>query len=165
MILIHLEVIYILEQSLQHLICGDYIIKAHQRNCVAYSGVVSVKRNDIGNAHILKLLKRYSTVKRLSVVSSVLSSAVKYRCDNVDTVSLTADSLYDTLEVLEVIVGRHTVHSAEQWIFKAVVAKIGNNINIITSYSVLDKSLTVTGRKSGAFILNEKIIIIVACFP
>ena len=42
-------------------------------------GVVSVKRNDIGNAHILKFLKRYSAVKRLSVVSSVLSSAVKYK--------------------------------------------------------------------------------------
>ena len=149
MILVNNEVGEISEHRLEHLIRRHYVIKTHQRNCIAYSRVVSVNGDNIGNAHSLELLKRYCAVEGLTIASSVLASAVKQRHDHIDTVGLSACRLDNSHQIHVVIVGGHAVLLVEELILAAIV-----------SYVYKDKQiLGVAGLETRALALDHVIVV------
>ncbi len=93
----NVKLINLLKHCFKHLIRRHNIIKSHKRHRVAYSRIVSVKGNQIGYSHRLKLLKHYRTVQRLAVVSSMLSAAVKYGHYHAYSVGFSAHCLNNAL--------------------------------------------------------------------
>ena len=160
MILVDDEVGEILEHCLEHLIARHYVVEAHQRNRVAYSGVVRVNGNDVLNAHSLHLLECNSAVQGLTVASSVLTAAVEQRHDYVDTVRLTACSLDYSHQIHVVIVRGHAVLLVEKLVFAAVVSYVNKYKQILTANGALDESLCVAGLESRALALDHVIIVL-----
>ena len=79
--LIQRNIGHVLHQRLDHLVGRLYVIKAIERDRVLNSRIVCVKRNNIGNTHINKLLKHKRAVKRFSSASLVLSALVEHGHD------------------------------------------------------------------------------------
>ena len=154
--LVALKIRQCFEHGLEHLIGGNDVIKAHQRNGIADTRVMRIEGHDIGNAHCLQLLQCYSAVERLAVVAAVLSAAVEDRHDDVDSVCLAGCCLNDALEILEMIVRAHGILHAEVVIGHAVVAHVGDDEQILAADGLLDHALAVTGGETRALTLYEE---------
>ena len=74
----------------------------------------------------------------------MLSAAVEYRHDNADTVSLTACSLDYSLEILEMIVGRHSILMTEVVILYVIISYVNDYEKVFSADGRLDKALSVT---------------------
>ena len=158
-ILVNNEVGEISEHRLEHLIRRHYVIKTHQRNCIAYSRVVSVNGDNVGNAHSLELLKRYCAIEGLTIASSVLASAVKQRHDHIDTVGLSACRLDNSHQIHVVIVGGHAVLLVEELILAAIVSYVYKDKQILAADGAPDKSLGVAGLETRALALDHVIVV------
>ena len=60
------------QQRFHDLIGREEVVEAHQRHCVLYTGVVSVKGHHVGNAHSSQLLEHYGAIQRLPIAAAVL---------------------------------------------------------------------------------------------
>ena len=63
MIGINLKVMYVVQKTLNELICRLYRLETVERYSILNSGVVSIKGDDVVYAHIYKLLKSQCTIK------------------------------------------------------------------------------------------------------
>ena len=95
-----------------------------QRNCILYTGVVSIKSDDVVYTHAYQLLQCQCTVQRLTGSSLVLTTLVQERHDDRNTTGLTTDCCDDTLQILIVIIGRHMILITTQGISHGVVQYI-----------------------------------------
>ena len=153
-----------LEHCLQHLIRRHHIVKAHQRNSIVHSGVVCIYSQDVGNAHALQFLQCAGAVQGFPVIPAMLTTAVQNRHNHIDTVCLTADSLNNPLQILIVVIRRHSVFLIVHLILNVIVAHIYNDEQISAADSRLNQSLAVARRKPRAFTLNQKRVYVIAAF-
>ena len=154
-----------LNECLDHLICRTNVIKTAERNSVLYSGVMSIKGNDVGNTHIDELLKRGSAVERLSAGSVVLTSAVKHRHNYGNSACLTADSTDNSLEIAIVIIGAHGYGLTVHLVGNTVVKAVNDDINVVTAHGLPNKSLTFAGTETRAISLNNEAFILYVPTP
>ena len=146
------------EQLFEHLIGRHQIVKAHQRDGVLHTGVVSIEGDDVGDSHALQLLQSGRAVERLAVVAAMLTAAVEDRHDHVDPVRLAAGRLDDTLEILKMVVGRHHVFLAEHGVGAVVVAYVHHDEQVHAAHAFTQHTLAVARRKARAARLDQKIL-------
>ena len=116
---------------------------------------MSIKGDDVLDAHGLQLLQSERAVEALAVVAAVLAAAEEDRHDYAQTVRLAAGRLDETLEILEMIVRAHAVLLAEHVVLAAVVSHVDEKIKIHPTDGILDQALAVAGLKAGAFAIND----------
>ena len=80
----------------------------------------------------------------------MLTAAVQAGHDDGAAVAFTGSRLDQTLQVGEMIIRRHMVHTAEQLVGQAVVAGVHHKIQVIAAQTFLDETLCVTGLEAGA---------------
>ena len=157
MIPVGLQVGIAAEQSLQRLVGGNNVVKAHDRHGVLHAGVVRVKGDDVGNAQLAQLLKGHGTVQGFAVIAPVLAAAVQQGHDDVDAVCFAARRLDDPLQILKMVVGGHGVFLAEQLVGAAVIAHIHQDEQVVTANAGFDDALAVTGGEAGTLRLHQEI--------
>ena len=145
-----------MQQAFEHLIGGHHVVQAHQGDGVLHPGIVGVKGNEIGNAHMPHFLEHDRTVQGLPVVSPVLPAAIQQRHDHVDSVRLSLSCLNQALQVLIMVIRRHMVFIAKQLIRAVIIAHIRQNKQVRTPNSGLDEPLSVSGGKPGTFCFNQE---------
>ena len=77
-------------QRLDHLVMRKNIFKAAVGDRVLNSGVMSVERNNVGDAHIHKFSKRDCAVERFSGSAAVLAPFVEHRHNDGDAAGFSA---------------------------------------------------------------------------
>ena len=155
-IVVGMEIGDVFEKSLENLIGGHNVIEAHQGYGVLHAGVVRVEGDYAGNAHALKLLQHYCAVERFAICTAMLTATVEQRHNYADSVCLSADRLNDSLKILIVVVGRHTVDATEIVVGAAIVSDVDENEDVVTANGGFDQSLSVTRGKAGTLILDEE---------
>ena len=93
MVAVGLYVRLVVEQRFENLIIRYHVVKPHKGHCVLNPRIMRVKRNEVGHAHVPKLLQRDRAIQRFPVAAAVLPAAVQHRHDYVDAVRLAAGSL------------------------------------------------------------------------
>ena len=117
---------------------------------------MSVERDDLGYAHRNEFLQHLSAVQRFARVAAMLTSAVKAGHHDRDRLRLAARSGYDAFEIGIMIVRRHMVLEPEHIVSDRIVAHIAEDIKILASHSLHDKSLAVARSKSRAYVLDKE---------
>ena len=136
-VLVQHDIRNMLEQSLQCLVRGNYIIKAHQGNRILYTRIMCVKGNNLRYSHVLQLLQSHCAIEGFSGILTMLTAAVQDRHDHIDTMRLTADSLNRTLQIRKMLVRRHGNLVSKHVITAVVVARIADDINVQSSYGMV----------------------------
>ena len=142
-------------QFLQDLVIGDDIIESHQRYGVLYHGLVCVEGQQVGDAHVLEFLQHDGTVQGLAEAALVLTSAIQDRHDDGDTVSLASYGLDDPLQILIMIVRRHMILIAKQVVGAPVIAYIYEDVQVSSTYGLIDDALGIAGLETGAGGFND----------
>ena len=137
----------IVQKTFYKLIGRPYRLKAGERDRVLDSCVVRVEGDDIVNAHPDKLLKSDGAVKGFSAASLMLPAFVEEGHNDGDPPRLSADSGDDPLQILEMIVRRHTVRMPAERIGQTVVADIDQKIKVGAPDRFLDHRLSFAGTK------------------
>ena len=115
-----------------------------------------VESQNVGNAHLLKLLQHVCAVQRLAVAAAVLTAAVKQRHHNVNAVCLTTCRLNETLQILIMVIRGHVVLVAEVVVGQAIIAYVYNKEQVIAAHGRLDKALAVAGRETRAAVFDDE---------
>lgn len=115
-----------------------------------------VESQNVGNAHLLKLLQHVCAVQRLAVAAAVLTAAVKQRHHDVNAVCLTTCRLNETLQILIMVIRGHVVLVAEVVVGQAVIAYVYNKEQVIAAHGRLDKTLAVAGRETRAAVFDDE---------
>ena len=153
---------FLLDECLDHLIRGTDTVKAGQRNSILNACVVSVKGDDVGNAHGDQFLQAHCTVEGFACGALVLSAFIEHRHDNGNSSCLTADSTDDTLQISEMIIGGHgnllTVHG----VGFAVVEAVGDDINVMSAHGIVKHTLCFAGTESGAVCRDDEVFCVLA---
>ena len=123
----------ILKHSLDHLIRASDVLKAVKRDGILYSRVVRIEGDEVGNTHIDELLKRKSTVERLSTGSLMLSALVEHGHNYADPSCLTAYCADNTLKILEMVVGTHRYGLTVHLVLDTVIENVAYNVNVVTT--------------------------------
>ena len=153
------QIRHVLDQRLDHLIGGLYVIKSGERNCVLHSGIVCIKGEDVGNTHIGQLLQHHGAVQRLSGASLVLSALVQHGHDYVDTSCLAADGADDSLQIGKMIVGTHGNGLTVHLIGDAVIEHVANNEYVSAAHSIVKQTLTLAASETGTFRSDREALI------
>ena len=164
-ILIEAQLRHMAQKCLQNLIGGHYVIKTHQRHSVHQPRVVSVKGDDILNTHTLQLLQRDGAVQTLTDNTTVLPSAVQTGHNDRHAVSSAGNSLNQTLQVREMVIGGHMVLLTKQVVGQAVITGIHNEENVVTPNGLLDQAFGIAALETRAVAVNEKCFLLNANFP
>jgi len=148
-----------LDKSFDHLIGGTYVVKSTERNSILNSGIVSVKGDNVGNAHVDKLLQRGSTVKRLAGGSVMLTSAIKHGHNYGNSAGLTADSADNSLKIAIVIVGAHGNGLTVHLVGNTVIEAVNDNVNVVTAHRLTNEAFAFAGTETGAIGFNDEAFI------
>ena len=92
-LLAEVDIRYMVQQALEHLIGGHNVIEAHQGHSVHYAGVMSIKSNNVLNAHGAQLLQSVSAVQAFAADAAMLAAAIQTGHDHADTVRTAGNSL------------------------------------------------------------------------
>ena len=92
------------EQTFDKLVNRLNGLKTFQRDCILHTRVVSIKGNDIVNAHADQFVQCQCTVQRFSSGTFVLTALVKERHDDIDTSCFSAYCCDDTLQILKMVI-------------------------------------------------------------
>jgi hypothetical protein len=95
----------------------------------------------------------------------MLSALVKHRHNNADPASLAADGTYNSLKVLEMIVGTHRYCTTVHIVGDTVIENVAYNINVVTSEGVMNSSLRLTAAESRAHTVNKECTVIIVSAP
>jgi hypothetical protein len=110
---------------------------------------VGVKSDEILDPEVAELLVHDGGVQGLTAASLVLASLVKEGHDNIDPVGLAVDGGDHSLEILEMIVGRHVIGKAVHLICDGVIGDIHEDVDILASGGILKHSLAFAGGEAG----------------
>ena len=159
-----MQIINVVYKSLYHLVSGLNVFKALERNCVLNSRVVSVKCDNVVNAHIVaELLKSYCTVEGLSWWTLVLSALIKHGHNNGYSVSFAAYCGNRSFKVGKMLVRTHgnclTVHIVGH----AVVEHIAYNKNIVTANGLVKRAFAFARAESREWGINDISISFISC--
>ena len=153
---------FLLDECLDHLVRGTDAVKAGQRNRILNTGVMCIKGDDVGNAHRDEFLQAHCTVEGFACRALVLSAFVQHRHDDGNSSCLTADSTDDTLQICEMVVGRHgnllTVHG----VGLTVVEAVGDDVNVMSAHGIVKHTLCFAGAESGAVCGDDEVFCIFA---
>ena len=130
MLFIKSEIRYGFEQRAQELVGGHEIVKGEKRNGIHDPRIMRVKCNNIGYTVISELFQRKCTVQRLSAGTSVLPAFVEEREYNIDPVRLAVRCGNDTFEILKIIVRRHVIDTAADFVGDGIICHIAENEQI-----------------------------------
>ena len=153
------------QKSLQNLIGRHHIVKAHQRHSIHQPGVVSVKGDDVLNAHALQLLQCNGTVQTLTDNTAMLPSAIQAGHYDRHAVGSAGHSLNQTLQVREMVIRRHMVLLTKQVVGQAVITGIHNEENVVAPDGLLDQTLGIAALETRAIAVNDKCVLLNANFP
>jgi len=156
LLLAEVDIRYMVQQALEHLIGGHNVIEAHQGHSVHYAGVMSIKGNNVLNAHGAQLLQSVSAVQAFAADAAMLAAAVQTGHDHADTVRTAGNSLDQADQVLEMVIRGKMVFVTKQVVGHAVVARIDKNVDIIATSGSLDKALSITGLETRAVRRNDE---------
>ena len=156
MVIVDLQIVGIMQNTLYKLVCRLNRLKSVKRNGILHPGIMGIKGDYIIHSHGCKLLQSHGAVQRLSGTSSVLSALIQEWHDDGDPVSLAFDSCYDTLQITEVVIRRHMVLIAAYRIGEAVICNIKHNIYVEPSDGLLYESLCLAGTKPGHITVHYK---------
>ena len=144
-----------LDQCLDHLIGRADVVKAAERNGVLNLGVVRIKSDDVGHAHIGQLLERQCTVERFACGAVVLSALIEHRHDDRDSSRLAADGADDALEILIVVVRAHRDSHAVHLVGHAVVEHVADDIHVSAAHGLVNQPLCLARTETGAVCLCD----------
>ena len=142
---VELEIRRGFQKSPQELVGRHEVVEAAQRNRVADTGIMGVEGDDFGDTVVLKLPERHRRVKRLTAGPLVLTALVQKRHDDADAVRLAVGGGDDPLQILKVVVRRHMVDPAADFVGNAVVHDIRDDIEIRTADRLADHRLAFSG--------------------
>ena len=123
---------------------------------------MGIKGDDIFHAHIHKLLESHGAVQGLTPGSLVLAALIEERHDDIQTAGLAVGSSNDSLEILEMVVGRHVIDISGDTVGHAVIADINHKIEVIATDRFLQFALALTGAEARRIRLNNEGILLVA---
>ena len=130
MFIVDLEIVDRCYHGLQKLIRRHEVVESGQRDGILHTRIMSVKSNDIGNAHLHQLLKSQGTVQRFSFCSFVLTAFIKERHDHIDPVGFSGGGGNNPLQILIMIVRGHMIGMTADLVCQAVVAYVYHNKHI-----------------------------------
>ena len=132
----------------QNLIAREEVIKSHKGHGVLNAGIVSVESDNVFHAHDFQFSQHNGAIERFPCVSSVLTSAVKKRHNDCDARRFAADRRNKSFQILEMVVGTHTLHLSEHFVLHAVVTGVDNDVQVFAAYAVKNHCLAVARRKT-----------------
>ena len=153
MLLIDYHILFMVKQSIDEGSRRCIVIKAVKRYCICHSRVMSIEGNEIIHSHVVEFLKHEGTVKWLSGApwcSSMLSSLIQERHNNIHSLSLTGSCCDHTFKVLIMIIRAHMIDTVIHSVGNGAVGYISNKKQIFTSNRVIKYSLCLTGSESRA---------------
>ena len=139
-----------LNQGLQKLVGGHIGVKALKRDRVLHTGVVGVKGDDVGHAHVHQFLQGKGTVQGLPLCAFMLPSLVEEGHNDVDPAGFAVCRGNDTLQILIMVIRGHVIFMAADRIGKAEIADIYHNKHIGAPDRFADDSLGFPGAEAGA---------------
>ena len=131
-LVVNAEPVFVIQKRLDELVRWLNSFKAMEGSGILYTGIVSVKGDNVFNAHAGKLLQGCCAVQGLTAHTFALTALVQIGHNDVDPAGFSADSADNALEILEVIVRRHQVGKAADAVSKAVIAHIYHQIDIVS---------------------------------
>ena len=82
--------------------------------------------------------------------------AVKKRHNDGDARRFAADRRNKSFQILEMVVGTHTLHLSEHFVLHAVVTGVDNDVQVFAAYAVKNHCLAVARRKTREVGGNDK---------
>ena len=149
-ILVEGDIRHMMQQALEHLIGGHDIVEAHGGHGVHDAGVMGIKGDDVLDADRAQLLQGEGAVQTLAADAAMLAAAVQAGHDHADAVGTAGDSLNDAHQVLEVVVRGEVVLIPEELVGNAVVARIDEDVQVVTAGGRLDKAFRIAGLETRA---------------
>ena len=111
---------------------------------------MGIKGDDVLDADRAQLLQGEGAVQTLAADAAMLAAAVQAGHDHADAVGTAGDSLNNAHQVLEVVVRGEVVLIPEELVGDAVVARIDEDVQVVTAGGRLDKTFRIAGLETRA---------------
>ena len=117
---------------------------------------MSIKGNNVLNAHGAQLLQSVSAVQAFAADAAMLAAAIQTGHDHADAMRTAGNSLDQADQILEMVIRGKMVFVTKQVVGHAVVARIDKNVDIIATSGSLDKAFSITGLETRAVRRNDE---------
>ena len=115
---------------------------------------MGIEGDEVAYAHVVKLFKHLSCIKRFHTVSLVLPAFVQEGHNDIYPFCLAGDGADNSFKVLIVIIRRLVINIVIHLVSNAVVADIGQDVYVITSYTLIYGSFGFAAAKSVKIVGN-----------
>ena len=155
---VNVQVLFLAQQRLEHLVVGHHVFKADQRHGVYHAGIMRVEGDDIADAHVDQLLQAHGTIQAFAAGAAMLTAFVQHGHHHGDTLGLAADRADDALEILEMIIRGHGHFLPIHVVMHVMRANIHKDIQIHAAHAFAQHRLALARAKARAVGLYQKSI-------